>query len=45
MLNDRYPYYLGNEPVTSNLDLEVTDKFNGEVATIRLLVVRVLSHE
>jgi acyl-CoA reductase-like NAD-dependent aldehyde dehydrogenase len=28
-----YPYYLGNEPVTPNQDLEVIDKFTGEVAT------------
>ncbi len=33
MLNDSYPYYLANEPVAANQDLEVTDKFTGEVAT------------
>jgi len=33
MLRDSYPYYLGNEPLSPNLDLAVTDKFTGEVAT------------
>ncbi len=33
MLKDRYPYYLANEAVFANSDLEVTDKFTGEVAT------------
>ena len=33
MLNESYPYYLANAPETPNLDLEVTDKFSGEVAT------------
>jgi len=33
MLNESYPYYLGNEPVAPNRDLEVIDKYNGEVAT------------
>ncbi|MBW2291188.1 MAG: aldehyde dehydrogenase family protein [Deltaproteobacteria bacterium] len=33
MLDESYPYYLGNEPQTPNTDLEVTDKFTGEVAT------------
>jgi acyl-CoA reductase-like NAD-dependent aldehyde dehydrogenase len=33
MLQKSYPYYLGNEPVTPNRDLAVTDKFTGEVAT------------
>ncbi len=33
MLNESYPYYLGNEPVAANRDLEVTDKYTGEVAT------------
>jgi acyl-CoA reductase-like NAD-dependent aldehyde dehydrogenase len=33
MLNESYPYYLGNEPVSPNRDLEVTDKYTGEVAT------------
>ena len=28
-----YPYYLGNTPETPNQDLEVIDKFTGEVAT------------
>ena len=33
MLNKTYPYYLANEAVAANTDLEVTDKFSGEVAT------------
>lgn len=33
MLEKSYPYYLGNEPHTPNTELEVTDKFTGEVAT------------
>lgn len=33
MLKQTYPYYLANEPVAANSDLEVTDKFSGEVAT------------
>lgn len=33
MLAESYPYYLGNEPLTPNTDLEVTNKFTGEVAT------------
>src|SRR5262249_36923462 len=33
MLKKTYPYYLANEPVAANTDLEVTDKFSGEVAT------------
>ena len=33
MLQKSYPYYLGNEPVSPNQDLEVTDKYSGEVAT------------
>ncbi len=28
-----YPYYLANEAVFANTDLEVTDKFSGELAT------------
>lgn len=28
-----YPFYLANEPETPNQDLEVVDKFSGEVAT------------
>ena len=27
MLKDSYPYYLANEPVYANEDLEVTNKF------------------
>jgi acyl-CoA reductase-like NAD-dependent aldehyde dehydrogenase len=33
MLQESYPYYLGNEPRTPNRDLEVRDKYSGEVAT------------
>lgn len=33
MLKPTYPYYLGNEAVSPNADLVVTDKFSGEVAT------------
>ncbi|MDH3719183.1 MAG: aldehyde dehydrogenase family protein [Planctomycetota bacterium] len=33
MLQPSYPYYLANEPVAANTDLEVTDKYTGEVAT------------
>lgn len=31
-LKARYPYYLANEAVQPNTDLEVTDKYTGEVA-------------
>jgi len=33
MLNETYPCWVANEPATPNLDLEVTDKYSGEVAT------------
>jgi acyl-CoA reductase-like NAD-dependent aldehyde dehydrogenase len=33
MLKDTYPYYLANEPVYANQDLEVSDKYSGKVAT------------
>jgi len=33
MLAETYPCYLGNEATTPNSDLEVTDKYTGEVAT------------
>ncbi len=33
MLNPSYPYYLANKAIFANEDLEVTDKFSGEVAT------------
>ncbi len=33
MLKPTYPYYLANEPHAPNGDLEVMDKFTGEVAT------------
>lgn len=33
MLNKTYPYYLANKAEQPNTDLEVTDKYSGEVAT------------
>ncbi len=33
MLKESYPYYLANKPVAANTDLEVSDKFTGEIAT------------
>ncbi len=33
MLKSAYPYYLANVPVYANEELEVTDKYTGEVAT------------
>jgi len=33
MLKDAYPYYLANKPERPNTDLEVTDKYTGQVAT------------
>jgi acyl-CoA reductase-like NAD-dependent aldehyde dehydrogenase len=33
MLKETYPYYLANEAVYDNADLDVTDKFTGAVAT------------
>lgn len=33
MLKEAYPYYLANTPVFANRNLEVTDKYTGEVAT------------
>src|SRR5687767_11960425 len=33
MLNKAYPYYLASEAVFANEDLEVTDKYTGEIAT------------
>ena len=33
MLKPRYPYWLANEAVAPNADLEVRDKYSGEVAT------------
>lgn len=33
MLQDSYPFYLANKAVSPNADLEVTDKYTGEVAT------------
>ena len=33
MIKPKYPYYLANEAHRPNTDLEVTDKYSGEVAT------------
>lgn len=33
MLRDTYPYFLANRAVYANTDLEVTDKYTGQVAT------------
>lgn len=33
MLAKRYPYYLANQPVEANTDLEVLDKYSGKRAT------------
>ena len=33
MLKESYPFYLANEPARPNVDLQVTDKYTGEVAT------------
>ena len=33
MLRSTYPYWLANEAVAPNTDLEVRDKYSGEVAT------------
>jgi len=33
VLQESYPYYLGNRPEAPNQDLEVRDKYTGEVAT------------
>ena len=33
MLKKRYPYYLANQPVQANTDLDVLDKFSGTRAT------------
>jgi len=33
MLKPTYPYYLASKPVYANTDLEVTDKYTGQVAT------------
>jgi acyl-CoA reductase-like NAD-dependent aldehyde dehydrogenase len=45
MLKKSYPYYLANEPVAANTDLEVTDKFSGEVATrVALADAKAIDH-
>jgi acyl-CoA reductase-like NAD-dependent aldehyde dehydrogenase len=33
MLKSTYPYYLGNSPESPNSDLEVRDKYTGDIAT------------
>ena len=33
MLKETYPYYLANQAVSENADLDVTDKYSGKVAT------------
>jgi acyl-CoA reductase-like NAD-dependent aldehyde dehydrogenase len=33
MLRESYPYYLANEAISANTDLDVVDKYTGEVAT------------
>ncbi|MBM3320769.1 MAG: aldehyde dehydrogenase family protein [Candidatus Eisenbacteria bacterium] len=33
MLKESYPYYLANEPLAPNRDLEVADKYTGEVVS------------
>ncbi len=33
MLKESYPYYLANRPAAPNRDLEVTNKYTGEIAT------------
>ncbi len=33
MLKDAYPYYLANDAVYANKDLDVTDKYSGDIAT------------
>ena len=43
MLKDTYPYYLANEAVYANTDLDVTDKFSGKVATLLILIAALFS--
>ena len=33
MLKNSYPYYLANSPESPNSDLEVLNKYSGEIAT------------
>ncbi|MBT7618422.1 MAG: aldehyde dehydrogenase family protein, partial [Calditrichaeota bacterium] len=33
MLKEKYPYYLANKPVYANTDLEVRNKYSGELVT------------
>ena len=39
-LKDTYPLYLNNKAAQPNTDLEVTDKFTGEVAFRTALLLR-----
>ena len=32
-MKEKWPYFVGNQPQAPNADLEVTDKYSGEVAT------------
>ena len=32
MIKNQWPYFLANEPQSPNFDLQVTDKYSGEVA-------------
>ncbi len=45
VLKSTYPFYLANEPVSPNCDLEVTDKYTGEFATrVALADAKTIDH-
>ncbi len=45
MLKSTYPFYLANEPVSPNCDLEVTDKYTGDLATrVALADAKAIDH-
>lgn len=45
MLKSTYAFYLANEPVSPNCDLEVTDKYTGELATrVALADAKTIDH-
>lgn len=45
MLQSTYSFYLANEPVSPNGDLEVTDKYSGELATrVALADAKTIDH-
>ncbi len=45
MLKDRYPYFLANRPVMPNADLEVADKYTGEiVARVAMADAKAIDH-